>query len=72
MCVLRMASLICRTWADPEGDMGSASSPPPPPLKNHKAVGFNRNTGSGSSVNHKAIKPAFNAGPSLVRQRNAI
>ena len=42
------------------------------PLKNHKNIGFLSNTGSDPLKNHKATKPAFNVGPSSVRQRNAI
>ena len=42
------------------------------PLKNHKNVGFLSSTGPDPLKNHKAAKPAFNNGPSLARQRNAI
>ena len=37
-------------------------------LENHKNKGFLSNTLN----NHKAAKPAFNVGPSLACQRNAI
>ena len=33
------------------------------PLKNHKNIGFLRNTGPEPLKNHKATKPAFNFGP---------
>ena len=54
--------------ADPEGLGG----PHPPLSNNHKNIGFLSNTGSDHMKNHKATKPAFNVGPSLARQRNAI
>ena len=58
------------TWADSEeGDRGSE---PPPPKKNHKTIGFHSNTGPDPLKKHKATKPAFNVGPSLASQRNAI
>ena len=41
----------------------------PPLLKNHKNIGFLRNTGK--APNPKATKPAFNVGLSMTRQRNA-
>ena len=41
-------------------------------MKNHKNTGFLSNTGQDPLKNHKATKPAFNVGPSLARQRNAI
>ena len=34
-------------------------------LENHKTIGFLTNTGPDPLENHKATKPAFNAGPSL-------
>ena len=43
-----------------------------PPLKNHKNIGFLSNTSPDPLKNHKATKPAFNVGPSLARQGNAI
>ena len=43
---------------------------PPPPLKNHKNIGFQSNTGLHPQKNHKATKPAFNFGPSSAHQRN--
>ena len=42
------------------------------PLKNHKNIGFIRNTGLDPLKNHKATKPAFNVGPSSALQQNAI
>ena len=43
---------------------------PDPTLKKHKNIGFLSNTGPNPLGNHKAIKPAFNVGPSLACQRN--
>ena len=43
-------------------------SRPPPPLKNHNTIGFLSNTGPDPQKNHKVTKPAFNIGPSYVRQ----
>ena len=40
----------------------------PPPLKNHNTIGFPSNTGPDPQKNHKVTKPAFNVGPSYVRQ----
>ena len=37
-----------------------------------RVIGFLSNTGPDPLVNHKATKPAFNAGPLSARQRNAI
>ena len=52
-----------------EGRGGGGSGP----LKNHKNIGlFRSNTGPDPLKNHKAMKPVFNAGPPLARQRNAI
>ena len=53
-------------WADLEG---GAQSGPPPPQKNHKNIGFLSETGPDHLKNHKATKPAFNAGSSSARQR---
>ena len=41
-------------------------------LKNDKNIVFLSNTGSNPLTKHKATKPAFTAGPSSARQRNAI
>ena len=41
-------------------------------MKNHKNIGFLRNTGPDPMENHKATKPAFNVGPQSTRQGNAI
>ena len=38
------------------------------PLKS-QIIGFLSNNGPDSPKNHKAVKPAFNVGPSLARQR---
>ena len=35
-------------------------------------IGFFSNTGMDPLNNHKATKPAFNVGPSLAREENAI
>ena len=53
--------------ADPEGWEGD----PDPPV-NHKNIGFLSNTGLDPLKNHKATKAAFNVGPTMARQRNAI
>ena len=45
---------------DPEGEQGVWI-----PLKNHKNMGFSSNAGKDPLKNHKAIKPAFNVGPSV-------
>ena len=37
----------------------------------HKNIGFLSNTSPDPLKNDKAIKPAFNVGPSSARQRNA-
>ena len=59
--------LLIKPCADPEGGQGVRT-----PLKNHKNIGFNINTGPDPLKKHKATKPAFNVGPSSARQRNAI
>ena len=46
--------------------------PDPHPLENHKVKGFLRNTAPEPLENHKAIQQAFNFGPPLAHQRNAI
>ena len=43
-----------------------------PHLKNYKNIGFVSITGPDPLKIHKATKPAFNAGPSSTRKRNAI
>ena len=50
------------------GPRGDTGTDPPPPLKNHNTIGFPSNTGRDPQKNHKIIKPAFNVGPSYVRQ----
>ena len=50
------------------GSRGDRSTDPPPPLKNHNTIGFPSNTGPDPQKNHKVTKPAFNVGPSYVRQ----
>ena len=37
-------------------------------MKNHNTLEFPSNTGPDPQKNHKVTKPAFNAGPSYVRQ----
>ena len=44
----------------------------PPALKNHKKLGFLSNNCLDLLKNQNAIYPAFNAGPSSARHRNAI
>ena len=56
--------------AVPEG--GAGDLPPPPPLKNHKNIGFLSNTDPDPLENHKATKPAFNAGPTAACKQNTI
>ena len=45
---------------------------PDPSMKNHKNIGFLSNTGPDPLKNQKATKPAFNVGPTLACQQNAI
>ena len=51
---------------------GGRGSEHPPLLKNHKNLGFIRNTGPYPLKNLKATKPAFNVGRSSSCQRNVI
>ena len=55
---------------DPEGGRGP-DPPPPSPEELQKYIGFLSNAGPDTLKNHKAIKPAFNVGPSFANQRNA-
>ena len=64
-----MIILLAFTCADPEGGTGGLH---PPPEKSQKYKGFLSNTGPDPLKNHKAAKPAFNVGPPLACQRNAI
>ena len=57
---------VCAWWIQ-----RVAGGPDHPP-KNHKNIGFPSNTRPNPRKNLKVTKPAFNVGPSLVRQRNAI
>ena len=43
-----------------------------PPHDKHKVIGFFSNTGLDLMENHKAIKRAFNVGPTSACQQNAI
>ena len=52
---------------DPEVG-GGGTGGPAPPFKNHKNIGSLSNTGPDPLTNQKAIKPAFNVGPSLACQ----
>ena len=52
---------------DPEGGGGAGDLDPPP--EESQYIGFFGNTGPDPLKNHKATKPAFNVGPSSVRQR---
>ena len=54
---------------DPEGGGGAGG---PHPQEKSQNIGFLSNTGLDPLKNLKATKPAFNVGPSLARQRNAI
>ena len=56
-------------FADPERG-GGAGGPNFP--ENSKNIGFLSNIGLDPLKNHKETKPAFNVGPSLARQQNAI
>ena len=38
------------------------------PLKNHNTIAFPSNAGPDPQKKHKVTKPAFNVGPSYVRQ----
>ena len=65
MCAIRERNLgltlLHSACPDPErGTQG-----PDPSLKNHKAIGFLKNTGPDPN-------PAFNVGPSSAHQRNTI
>ena len=61
------------TCADQEGGGGGVrGSGLPSPEKYNQNIGSLINTGPDIPKNHKATKPAFNVGPSSVRQRNAI
>ena len=78
---------IFTTWADSEEGRGGGWSGPPenhkniwsrggggwsgPPV-NYKNIGSLCNASPDPLNNHKSTKPAFNVGPSSVRQRNAI
>ena len=57
---------IQRKWT------GDPAPPPPLPLKNHKSLGLLSKSVPDHLKHHKVTKPAFNVGPSSVRQRNAI
>ena len=48
-----------------------AGGPDPPPLEKHIDIGFLSNTGP-DPLKNKSTKLAFNVGPSLAFQRNAI
>ena len=52
--------------------MGTGGPDHPPPMKNHKNIGFFKNTGPDPMKNLKATKSAFSVGPSSARKRNAI
>ena len=63
--ILHVQTTKFETWADPEGgDRGTD----PPFLKNQKNIEFLSNTGPDPLKNYKATKPAFNVGPSSIRQ----
>ena len=71
-CKVLTKNVFQVTCADPEGGGGTGVAPPPPPLKNHKNIGFLSNISPDHLKNHKAIKPAFNGGPSSACHRNAF
>ena len=51
---------------------GSRGDLDPSPIKRHKNIAFLSNTGLDPPKNHKVISHAFNVGPSLAHQQNAI
>ena len=61
--------LMLHVWIQRVGGGGRCSGPP---LKNHKIIGFLCKFGPDPLKNYEATEPAFNVGPSFVRQRNAI
>ena len=67
-----MYKCICipLTWAAPEG--GGGQGVRTPLLKNHKNIGFLSNTGPDPLKKSQSTKPAFNFGPLLACQLNAI
>ena len=70
--IVSLGKLSCiLTYAVPDQKGGGSESIPPPPLKSPKYRVIS-NTGQDPLKNHKAAQPAFNAGPSAARQRNAI
>ena len=50
------------------GSRGDSGPDSPPLLKNQNTIGFPSNTGPDPQKNHKVTKPAFNFGPSYLRQ----
>ena len=54
------------------GSRGGTGGLDPPPPENHENIGFLCNTGLDLLKNNKATKTAFNVGPLLARQRDAI
>ena len=54
--------------ADPDGVNAWGLDIPPP--EKSQNIGFRSNTGPDPLKNGKATKPAFNLGPSSLRQRN--
>ena len=59
------------TWADLEGGQ-RVWTPPHTHTEKSQKYRVSKHTGPDPMKNHKAIKPAFNVGPSSVRQQNAI
>ena len=51
---------------------GGGAGGPDPPMKNHRNIGFQSNSGPDPLKKHKATKPALNVGPLAARTRNAI
>ena len=66
------AQIICAVSSEFSLRIQMAVGGPDTPLKNHKNIGFLSNTSPDPLKHHKAIKPAFSAGPSSARQRNTI
>ena len=54
------------------GFRGGQSVRTPPHLKNHKIYRVLSNTDPDPIINHKATKPAFNAGPSSAFRWRAV
>ena len=72
---MRLGCLYCQQYGSRHARIqrgGGRGSGPPPPSEKSQNIRFLSNTGEDPLKNHKTTKPAFNVGPSLARQRNAI